>query len=305
MFVSLLSQNFLSFVWFSVPFMVFYCHKPKFALSTKGALLCSLFLGLRFFTVSYYQTTNMVKKLQYAPTGKSREYFDQQIKKVGLNPNHIILRYGYCDKSVALTSFNTVIIDQMLWKGMGGRDPMRTAAQKIVKIHVQPTLPMHSKQFHKKLKNALTRDVQKFVFKHELGHVIDRYSWKALLLTGAIGFVSAYSGIYALQLLLVGYKGVVAFGGAIGVASIVHLSLTYLSNALFKAPKEREADMFAVKHSSKREIKAAADFFEKYERYSKEYRKLIGDTYSEKAPRLLMGYYSGKERVQYLRDSIK
>ncbi|MFT6765918.1 MAG: hypothetical protein ACJAZS_000812 [Alteromonas naphthalenivorans] len=300
MFLSLIINELYSFAVLSLPFVVAYMYRPQFILSITGALLCSLLIGLRTAFVHYKQADNLAKNLKYSPTGECKDYFDEQIKEAGLNPDDIALRYAYCDSSIAMTVFNTVMVDQMIWKSID-KDPICIEAQSIIKTHIQPTLPAHTKQLHIKINDALTPKAQRFIFKHELGHVVDHYSWKKIALNGVIGFAAMYSGFYVAQVLIAAYDGLLVFGAAVSAASFVGLSLTWIGNALFKAPREKDADLFAAQYSSKEEVEAAADFFEKYEACSQEYRKAIGDTHSEIAPRFLMGYVSGQERVQYLR----
>lgn len=304
MFLSLAMKELNSFAQLSLPFVIIYFYKPEFILSFHGAIFCSLLVGLRAVFIFYQQTNNLVKGLKFVPTGKSKEYFDKQIKEVGLNPDDVSLRYAYCDSNIALTAFNTIMIDQMIWKGFD-EDSVCIEAQNVIKTHIEPALSVHSKKLHKEIKDALTSDAQKFIFKHELGHVVDNYSWKKIALNGVIGFLGMYFGFYVAQSLIGVYDGLLVFCLAITSAGLTDVSLSWLSNALFKAPKEKEADMFAVKYSSKQEIEAAANFFEKYERYAKDYRKVIGDTHSGIAPRFLMGYVPGKERVQYLRNAAQ
>lgn len=303
MFLSLVIKELSAFFQLSLPFVIIYFYNPEFMLSFHGAIFCSLLVGLRTAFVLYQQTNNLVKGLKFAPTGKSKKYFDDQIKAVGLNPSDISLRYAYCNSNIALTAFNTIMIDQMVWKGFD-EDPMCVEAQNLIKTHVQPTLPAYSKKLHQEIKDALTVDVQRFIFKHELGHVVDNYSWKKIALNGVISFLGMYSGFYVAQSLIGFYDGLLVFCLAITAAGFSDVSLSWLSNALFKASKEKGADLFAIQHSSKQEIEAAADFFEKYEEYSQDYRKAIGDTHSKIAPRFLMRYVPGKERVQYLRNSL-
>jgi hypothetical protein len=302
MFLALIINQLYSFAYLSWPFIIVYIYRPLFILSLKGAITCSLLVGLRVAFMHYKPTDNLVKALKFSPTGKYKDYFNKQIKETGLNPDDIAVRYAYCDSSIALTAFNTVMIDQMVWKGFD-EDPICIEAQNVIKIHIQPILPAHSKELHKKINDALTPEAQRFIFKHELGHVSDYHSWKTIALNGVIGFAAMYSGFSVVQVFIGAYEGLFVLGAAISTAGIVDFSLGCLRNAFFKAPKEKEADLFAAKYSSKKEIEAAADFFEKYEACSQVYRKAVGDNYSEFSPRFFRGYVSGQERVRYLREA--
>jgi len=290
-------------VQLSLPFIVLYFYCPQFILSFNGAIFCSFLIGLKLAFIVYQQGKNMIKGLQFTPTGKFKKYFDKQIKEVGLNPENISLRYAYCDTNIALTAFNTIIIDQMIWSGFD-EDPVFIEAQQVVKKHLQPTFSIQSKKLHKEIKAALTPHAQKFIFKHELGHVVDKYSWKKVILNAFIGFTATFVSFSIIQNFITVYDNLLVLFLAIIVAAFIDLSSSYLSNGLFKVSEEQNADIFAVKYSSKKEIIAAADFFEQYEKHAKEYRKSIGSM-ADYSTRFLMGYVPSEERVQSLKKAAE
>lgn len=302
MFLLLLVRQFIGFFLLFVPFLLLYSYKPQFMLSFYGALIYALLVGFRTGYVYYQSSKNLVKGLKFVPSGSVKNYFEEQVKEVGLNPQDIAFRYAYCDSNIALTVFNTIIIDQMMWHGCD-EDSVCVEAQNLIKIQIQPVLLPVQKKFHQQIKGALTPDAQRFIFKHELGHVVDNYSWKRIILNGIIGFGGMYSGIFVGKILVLANYGLVSLLAGIITGGVVDLLLTFVSNVVFKAPKETGADSFAIKHSSKKEIAAAADFFEKYEIYAIEYRKTMGDTISDSAPRFFRGYAPSKERVAYLRNA--
>lgn len=291
-------QSFIGHINFALPIAIVYYYFPDFVLSLSGAVFFGLMIGAYIVWLHYYQNSALVKRLQFMPSGSAAEYFNKQVVAAGLDPRNVILRYGYNDDQIGVTVFNAVIIDQMLWKNID--DPECLKAQEVVKTHIIPTLSESKKRQLAQINEALTEPAQRFIFNHELGHVADNYGYKRLGLTGLSGFFSVFSGLYFVAKFITVLDPMTMLLGAFMVAILVDVTCPYFINYFFKSYKELQADRFAARVSSKQEIEAAADFFEKYETIAQEYRDAIGD-FSLIPLVFRIGYVDGHERVRRLR----
>lgn len=282
----------------ALPIAVLYYYFPAFVLSFSGAITLSFFWAAYVFYLNYAQSKALMGRLQFAPSGDSVEYFNKQIRQAGLDPQKVIMRYGYNDDQLAITNFTMIVIDQMLWKGIN--DPEFVKAQEVVTAHVLPTLIEPKKRFQAQINEMFTEPVQRFIFKHELGHVADNYGYKKLILMALSAFLSVFSGLCFTAQFITVLDPLTMLLGALLIAATIDVVCPYLINYFFKSYKELEADRFAARVSSKQEIEAAADFFEKYEIYAQECRAAIGD--SSLIPLVFrIGYVDGHERVKRLR----
>ena len=108
-------------------------------------------------------------------------------------------------------------------------------------------------------------------------------------------FISLYNGI--LQSKLVCAKVIFFI-----IFALIDLLFAYATNFFFKSYEEKRADIFATRFSSKEEIKAAADFFEHYERAAQKYRETIDSILFKLPTTIVSGYIDGINRAHYLRE---
>lgn len=290
--------DFLGCLNIALPIAVLYYYFPSFVLSLVGIVMLGFVVGASLFWLYYNQNIALTRRLQFSPSGDAAENFNTQIKAAGLNPQKVAVRYGYNDDQIGVTIFNMVVVDQMLWKNIN--DPEFLKAQEVIKMHILPTLSEAKKKQLAQINEALTEPAQKFIFKHELGHVADNYGYKKLLLIGLSGFISVVTALYFAAKFIGVFDSVSVFLSALFLLFFIDTISPYLINYFFKSYKELQADRFAAKYSTKEEINAAADFFEKYEVYAQEYRNVIGD--SSFIPLVFrVGYVESHERVKRLR----
>jgi hypothetical protein len=122
------------------------------------------------------------------------------------------------------------------------------------------------------------------------------------MVNGLIGLFAAYSGI-SIGMMLMPYNGFVALLCGMFAGGTADLLFTYISNALFTAREEKQADLFAAKHSSKEEILAAADFFEKHQMIVDQAKRNAGIL--GKIPSVILnGHHDGFARAAILRNSV-
>jgi hypothetical protein len=301
---SIIRQQIIGISKLSLPFIVFYSLVPHQLFSFWGIALGSLVSGIYVSYVSYKTTRTMADGLKHVPSTHHMQLFHNEIIQCGLQPNDICLRYAYADDGIAMTMFNTVAIDPMLWKGIID-DPEFNRAKNIIETHVIPGVPEAKKILQAKINKALSPTVQKFIFKHELGHVFYNYSNKRIVVLGIIGAITACIGLLTAATVITTLGGIGAAVLGIVTAASIDLLLTYSSNLFFKAREEKRADAFAMQFSSKKEIEAAADFFEQYEEYAQEYRKSTLGLMNSMPTTMLTGYISGSIRVNHLRTTIQ
>ena len=295
-----LMRQFLSTLNLCTPILLAYFIFPTFVMSAIGIVIFSLLVASNLAFSSYLSSSNIENGLKFVPSEKYKKMFEEQIEQAGLKPSQVSLRYAYNDDAIGLTLFNTVIVDPMLWKGIKD-DPAFLSAQQVINTHIIPTLPETKKKLHIQFNALLTEPAQRFIFKHELGHVADKYSYKRIALTGCIGALSTTNALLFVRIFIDSFNGFIVFGGAVIVAMLTDSLVSYSSNIFFKARKEKAADFFAAQTCSKEEVEAAADFFEGYEVSAQEFRKSIGQTFTDIAPMFFRGYVSGADRAKYLR----
>ena len=212
----------------------------------------------------------------------------------------MLVRYAYTDDAVAMTLFNVIAVDQMLWSTIED-DPEALKAREVVEKYVLPNVPENKKEMHRVIKNNLTPNVQKFIFRHELAHVFYNYSYRRVLITSIIG--AAATGIA----LTVAFNVKPILGGFVTIlisictGAIADILFSYATNFFFKSYEEKRADIFATRFSSKEEIEEAANFFEQYEQAARKYRAMLGSIMFKLPTTILNGYIDGICRAQYLR----
>lgn len=299
--LGLFKQQALGIFNLSIPVVLVAIIYPTFLLNTWGTMICSVFMGLYVFYLNRKATHNQANVLQYAPSSEYKESFEKSIQACKLDPSSINIRYGYSHEGIALTMFNTISIDPLLWND-SAQDP---EAEKVKQILGQYTLPYLSPaQIARivKVNEILSPAAQHFIFKHELGHIAQNYSNKKLIIVGIIGAIAAYAGITVA--LAIKYFGVFAVFIGMFISGIVDLLLSYASNLFFKVMQEKNADKFAAQYSSPEEVIAAADFFEKHQDILDAYRD-PDNVLAQLPSTIISGHLNGKDRAHYLRQLVK
>ncbi len=236
---------------------------PVFILTAPGQIFCSLLLGVYIWYLYYQQLKNLEKTLQYSPTESYKDYFHNLIQECAIDSNLIVLKYVYTNESIAMTAGRTVIIDPIIWHDVQD-DPQAVKVLEIFKTHIEPGLTAMQKERIAAFNSILTPQAQRFIFKHELAHVVHNFSHKKLIIMFMIGVLAAYSGIFTTVFVLQ-IHGLIAIVAGMTVGGVMDLFLTYLSNFVWRLQEENAADAFAVEYSSNEDIKAAALFFENHQ----------------------------------------
>lgn len=296
MIIATIRQELLGIFNICIPILCAAYFFPASVLNVWGILFWACAVGAYLFYKNFQSTTSGKNSLLFAPTGAQRELLFHEAERCGVRADGVDFRYAYCDDAIGLTMFDTIVLDPMVWKGID--DPEFEKARNVVIQQVIPAIPENKKQFHARINEALTSDAQQFIFRHELAHVFYNFSNKRIVINGVIGFLFTVAAFAAAHVVLpiLGNGGAIVVG--ILVAGSVDLLLSYGTNYFFKAAAEKNADLFAVKYSTSQEIKAAADFFDAYERAAQEYRKSIG--FPVHPPVFLVGYIDGVMRAKYL-----
>jgi len=290
-------QQIIGVINLAIPVILFYQIYPAFLFAFWGKLLCAFVIGLYLYLVGRKSTLNMIKALQYAPTDEYKKRFEMMITACDMDPNAVSLLYAYTNEAIAITAYNTIIIDPVVWSTVA-LDPQAVCVNAIFEQFTNPTLSEMQRIRLAKVRDSFFPEVQEFIFKHELGHVYYVFSVKKLLITGLIGVVAAYSGIQAAMCALP-MGGILAIVIGMLVGGVSDLVLSYLSNLFFKLQEEKRADSFAAHYSSRHAIEMAASFFEQHQSIMDEY----GDkSFLSQLPfELVAGYQNGKARARRLR----
>lgn len=299
MLLNSLKQQIIGTINLSLPIIALYYIYPPLIVTFWGSIVTSLVIGSYVLYLHYRIAKNSIAPLQFIPSGLHKDQFDAAIRACGIDPKTINLRYSFTNEGIAMATFNTICIDPLVWHGFD-EDPAFSQAQLVIAQHITPTLPPLALTRIQTCKALLSEPAQRFLFKHELGHVVQNYSYKKLVLTGIIAATAAYSGIQTAMAL----SGMIAGIVGILVGCAVDLLLSYASNATFKSREEYNADLFAVMYSTKEEISAAADFFEKYQDIILTHQE-PGSLVLLFPSRMLSGHYDGKSRAEYLRKKKK
>lgn len=299
---SILYQEYASVVQLSLPLFIVCAsvqyHAPYLIYQPWFVIVWCVAMGVYIAYANYTNSRAQARGLKHMPTGEHMRTFHQAIMRCGLSPDRVAVRYAYTDDAVALTLFNTVVVDPMVWQEID-TDPEAIHAQTIITQYVIPGVSAYKKALHAKIKELVSVDAQNFIFKHELGHVARHYSCKRIVLHGTIGALATAAGFVTALAVVAPCGGLCAWLVGIVVAGAVDLILSYASNLFWKAGQEKNADMFACFYSTGKEIDAAADFFEQYETYAHEYRTAVGLALIPGI--LLTGHADGHTRAGYLR----
>ena len=281
----------------SLPLIIIYNLQPAFFVTIYGQILCSLALGAYVYYLNYKQVEQLEKTLQFSPTGDHKFFFNTLIEACQIDPATVVVKYAYTNESIAMAAGTTVIIDPVVWHDVQD-DSQAVKVQEIFKLHVEPNLSQLQKDRLAAVHRVLTPAAQRFIFKHELGHIVHNFSLYKLIVVFIAGSLAAFAGIFATVATLQ-IHGMLAIIVGMVVGGCMDLFLTYLSNLVWKLQQEKAADRFAVQWSSDEDIQAAALFFENHQN--------ILDTHPEqnnllaKLPSIIKtGHQHGEVRSAYL-----
>ncbi len=269
----------------ATPLFMLYYLAPDFIQTYWGMLASSVLIGLLVLYFGATSSHNLTKTLVYKPT-TLKPFFKQMLYECNQDPKNFEFRYAYCGDALAMAVNNTIIVDPLVMT-LTQED---AEAQKICTIfadQIQPTLTeQHNKQITK-IAQILTPGAQRFIIKHEIGHVVANYAYKKLATLFATTVIATYAGLTVALTYSV-------IGGMI-VGGISDIALTLISNRLFKYYEERNADLFAVNYSTLQDSLDAADFFAQHHAIT-----------TQQTPRILpseiaSGHMHGIQRAEYIR----
>jgi hypothetical protein len=296
-------QSFIGFINISLPVILFFYIFPALLFNPGAYLIVSICMGVYIWYLNYAQHIALQKALFYAACGKHKEMFDFYIKSCNLDPSKIILKYAYTAQQVAMAIGNTVVMDPTTCS-ICADDVNAVPVINVFQQLYEPTLNELGKKRQAWQSQNLTPEIQSFIFKHELGHVVDQYSYKKLWVVFLIGTLAVYGAINSAKMAVpvVGLLGAVFVGLVVGPC--IDVFLTLFLNLVFKVAAEKRADAFAVKYSSSEEIIQAADFFAQEQEIIETYKdsndwllKLPTEVYS--------GHPNGRNRKKYLLQLAK
>ncbi len=297
MLFTLLKNQFIGILNLSLPILVIAYYYPSLLIEWYGILLVSLGVGFYVFYMNYKIARNQINGLLYKPTGLMKEKFEKMITDCGLDPASIELRYALSHEMIGSATFNTIIIDPLLWS-MIEEDPEAVKVKQILEAQIVPGFSSGQKTRYAAIKEVLSPEAQQFIFRHELAHVAHNFSSKKLAIVGCIGTLTALIGIGTAQFLLPLISGY-AIMVALIVAGLCDIFMSYVSNVIFKVRAEYNADIFAAQNSTIQEIEAAAEFFEKHHAILAEHQEQ--SALAKLPAEILSGHPNGKSRVNYLR----
>lgn len=227
-------------------------------------LLAGLATGLRLYFMHKKAARNLINTLQYRPTGQHLALTDEILQPNKASAAHVSIRYAYTQEGIAMAIDDVVVIDPMLMS-LWSDDPQAFAVQEIYAQHIAPTLTEKQLERLTKTKLALTAPAQRFILRHEIGHILQRFTSKKLILIGLTGFIMTIAAFYAAiwTIAIAGSLSASIFGIVVGMMS--DLSVTYLINVTYKRYCEIDADRYAAQTSSVEEITAAAEFFDRHQ----------------------------------------
>lgn len=267
--------------------------------SLPGILIASCLTGLYVAYLLYVQTKKLANSLLYVPLADVAQSLHATCEEVGMQGNDIRFRYAYTDDSIAMAMSDMVVIDPTIWQGLEA-DPEAVKTQTIITQHILPGLSEDKKKLRAALASLLSLSVQNFILKHELAHVLYAYTKKRILLSFCIAFFATTIALLAAYYAYAMCPGIIVFLLGVAVGFVSDLFLTSVGNLLVKARQEKNADLFAARHSTAKEIREAATFFEKHETYTQLYRTSQG-IISYIPTILLSGHPTGACRAAYLR----
>ncbi|MBI2344993.1 M48 family metalloprotease [Candidatus Dependentiae bacterium] len=294
----MLQQQIIGFIRLSLPIILFFYIFPELLTNFFVQLIVSVCMGIYIWYLSYVQTAALENGLLYTPSGEHREMFRSYITLCNVDPSKIIIKYAYTAQQIAMAIGKTIVIDSTTCSICSGD------------ANVTPIINIFHQLYESKLNDLgkkrqvwqsqnLTPGIQSFIFKHELGHVIDHYSYKKLWVIFLTGALTVFAGITVVNMILFFTNPLLAILIGLIVGMFIDIVLTLFFNLVFKTAAEKRADKFAAKYSTAEEIIQAAHFFaqeqdiiEMYKDPNNWFLKLPTTIYS--------GHPQGKDRKEYL-----
>lgn len=181
-------QQIVALVCFSVPFIALYHWYPALLLSLEGTLLCVGVVGLCVACLGYGFAKLETKFLHdKIPCGACRDSLEKTIRSCGFDPRQINLCFDY--EATATVSFNTIFINPLLWG-----DVEHDSSGELLAGYCVPRLSLEQKNYIAKIRDIFSSSAQNFVVRHELGHVIYWYSYKAVFLSWVVSSIALFVG---------------------------------------------------------------------------------------------------------------
>jgi len=293
------SQQINGIIRLSLPLIFIFNTYPIIFSTLKGQFFCALMMGAYICYCHWTIIQNFPKSLLYSPTGDHKELLDNLIKECEINPENITLRYAYTNESIALANGKTIVVDPVVWHNFG-TDSEAIKVTDVFEKQIQPILSPSQKKRIAGIHTALNPAAQRFIFKHELGHVCGNFSQRHLVNVFIIGTLAAYSGITVAMILVPtnGFTGTIL---GMTTGNFFDILLTYVSNFASKLPEEKRVDRFAAHYSSREDIEAAAKFFEEHQEIL-DTNKEPGNFLSFIPSAIRTGHPNGKSRAAYLKE---
>lgn len=296
----MLKQQLIGIINLSLPIIILFLIYPVIFSLWMGNIACAVAIGLYVWYLNRKSLHAMTSSLTFKPTLEWKQSLEAQILACGLNPEKIRLFYAYTNESLAISSYDAIIIDPVI-RTNTHEDPEALKVIDIFNTAISPALSELQKIRTKKIQELFSKNAESFIFKHELGHIAHHSSYKKLMLVFLIATLATYSGIIT-ALCVAPINGWLAIAAGMLVGGISDLALSWLSNGICKVYDENQADAFAIRYSSAEEIEAAATFFEQYQDILDQH----GDKHALHGfvpQRFATGYLNGKIRAQLLRSS--
>jgi hypothetical protein len=297
----MLRQQILGIINLSMPLIVLYQFYPKMITSLWGALGCAFLVGSYVYYLNVKQSKNLVTSLTYSPSEPYKKEWMRLVQSCNVSENVVSLRYAYTQENIAMAVNQTVVIDPVVWS-LSDQDPEAQKVKDIFQKFIEPGLSEVQKLRVVGVRDILTEDAQRFLFRHELGHVVAQYSRNKLFLVFGTGVIFSFYGLMVAKFLLP-LNGFLAMGVGMVLGGALDLLLAYVTNYFFKVRQEREADLFAARYSTLEEIKAAALFFEQHQDLL-DVHKDTNSFLSRLPSTLTTGHPSGHTRAAYLRSLV-
>ncbi len=294
-------QQLVGVVNLSLPLVFLYQIFPYFVLSLHGMVFCAFLMGLYAYWLGRNNTYKLVKSLKCTPSGIQLQEFAALVNACQVDTSRVNLFYAYTQEAIAFAAFDTIIIDPVVWHSVD-QDENAQKVCAVFSASIEPQLNEHQKTRLSAIKAALTPGAQRFIFRHELGHVVHKFSYKKLFVIFVSAIIAAFFGLLAARALM-NISGLLALIVGMVIGGVSDVLLTFASNLLFKMREEKCADEFAMRYSSEQDIKEAADFFERHQ--------VIVDEHKDKKSlwallpsEITTGHPNGFVRASFLRTNV-
>ena len=257
----MLKQQILGIINLSFPLIIIYTAFPALLALATGKLIGALLVGAWIWYLSWKQLNALTQSLQYSPTGEHKELYETLIRDCQVDPATVTIRYAYTSETLAMAAQSTIIIDPVVWNI---QDPEAAKVMDIFEQHIKPTLTEPQKARIAATREALTPAAERFIFKHELGHIVRNISQRKLFSLFVVGASAAYTALLAASAVM-HISGFLAVAVGMLVGFVADLAYAMIVNAVWRLQEEKAADRFAAQYSSAEEIEAAAEFFAQHQ----------------------------------------